>query len=246
MLGKLLKYDIKATAMSLFPLYGVLLIVSCVLGLTNRFDVYGSVLPYMMTLYLIVIIGVAIATVIILIQRFSHNLLGNEGYMMFAVPTSTLTHILSKLLNTLLWSFISSIVVLLSIACIGLINMDFEMLEDFLYAFQYMFQFRIEAPMVIQYIVTTTLTYAIYIASFTSMLYAGIAIGHLWSEHQRLASFIAIVCFSIGMSMITNQVVYHFSNYLNLLYLSMALRFVYTLIYCAIAWVILDKKLNLQ
>ncbi|PHV70603.1 ABC transporter permease [Sporanaerobium hydrogeniformans] len=114
MLGKLLKYEAKATARTFIPIYIALLIVSAI----NRVFRMNNI-EMGFTLSVLVIVGLFIAlgviTLIMIIQRFSKNLLSDEGYLMFTLPVKISDLILSKLIISFLWTVISGIVAILAI-----------------------------------------------------------------------------------------------------------------------------------
>ncbi len=110
MLGKLLKYEIKAMGRVMLPLYAVMLFLAGFLALNLRLgmnpairrivDKFAVVSGF---LFVIGVIAVGVVMIVMVVQRFYKNLLGNEGYLMFSLPATTLEHILSKGLSSLLW-----------------------------------------------------------------------------------------------------------------------------------------------
>ena len=85
MLGKLMKYEFMATGRTFLPLFAALILVSIVnrllssLGL-NVPSAIGTVVS------VILMVGVAVVTLLITLQRFRNNLLSNEGYLMMTLP----------------------------------------------------------------------------------------------------------------------------------------------------------------
>jgi hypothetical protein len=109
MLGKLIKYEWKATARSFIPIYIAILLIA----LLNR----GAHLIEVAALFnvsMFVMVGMFIAlvaiTIIVIIQRFHKNLFTDEGYLMFTLPVKATSIILSKLLISLFWGTLSIIV----------------------------------------------------------------------------------------------------------------------------------------
>lgn len=95
MLRKLLKYEFKATARTMVPLYIVLIAFSLFHLVINPLDVLEStgntsirtiIAMLDIMLYVVLIVGLSIMTLVIMIQRFYKNLLGDEGYLMFTLP----------------------------------------------------------------------------------------------------------------------------------------------------------------
>lgn len=135
MLKKLMKYDLKSLYKTLIPIYFVLIAIS----LFNRFAHFASTklsilqIPagFITGLYIILLIGVFIATFIVTIIRFYNNLIKDEGYLMHTLPVKKSQLILSKLFT--------SMIVLLSSSVIGIMGLligsygiyfDIEFIKD--------------------------------------------------------------------------------------------------------------------
>ena len=133
MIGKLLKYDIKAVTRYLIPLYIVFLAIALINGFFKPFDVLenydvsalkilASIL--MIIVYFIMMAGVMLGTAIILVLRFQKNLLGDEGYLSFTLPVQTWQHVVSKLLTSIFGMVLSIIVILISVSIIIRVNIS--------------------------------------------------------------------------------------------------------------------------
>lgn len=120
---KLLKYEWKACARVLLPLYGAVLLISVVNRLmdTMRADdlLFGIPSVILAMLYFGVLSAVFVVTAVILIQRFYKNLLGDEGYLMFTLPVSVSRHLWSKLIMAMVMSIIGLLAAMLSIGILG-------------------------------------------------------------------------------------------------------------------------------
>lgn len=128
MLGKLLKYELKATSRTFMPLYGALLLVALINNLLSKTSFnFGSTLTLMLLIGLFVALG--IATLVLLIQRFNKSLLNDEGYLMFTLPVKPYELILSKLLVTVFWSAISGLVGILTFMLL-FIGLDFSFFKE--------------------------------------------------------------------------------------------------------------------
>ena len=119
MLGKLVKYDLKATARTMLPLYAAIVVLSIISGLF----VYGNynnpfftlettaqserILVFLFVvsglLLLALLIAMFLLTVVCIVSRFNENLLGDEGFLMFTLPADCTMLLLSKLLSALFW-----------------------------------------------------------------------------------------------------------------------------------------------
>ena len=106
MLGKLFKYEVKATARIFLPLYFVL-IVFAIINSFMSFNADDFSLPQFitLTLYIFILVGMFVASLIVMIQRFYKNLLSEEGYLMFTLPVKPYKHIISKLIVSVMWIY---------------------------------------------------------------------------------------------------------------------------------------------
>ena len=103
MLGKLIKYDLKALAKILAPLWGVLLVMGLIFGISIRSNLDGignTMIVFSLVVIVAVIVAIFVMNVIIVIQRFWNGLLKEEGYLMFTLPVTTRSLILSKVIST--------------------------------------------------------------------------------------------------------------------------------------------------
>jgi len=131
MLGKLMKYEFMATSRTFLPLFAALILVSIVnrllssLGL-NVPSTIGTVIS------VILMVGIAVVTLLITLQRFRNNLLSNEGYLMMTLPVSTDGLILSKLFVSIVWYVASAVVVILSILILAVAQFDLKAVVSFI------------------------------------------------------------------------------------------------------------------
>lgn len=192
MLGKLIKYETKATARVFLPLYSVLLLFALINRIIDPFRTipdsnkmsFGKILSgFILAVYIVLIIGTAIMTIVIMIQRFYKNLLGDEGYLMFTLPVETWKHIVSKLLIAILWIVLSILAALCSVIIISGISMS-ELMDGFVNT--------------IEIIKGQIGTVGLYLAPFYIFvmtvlviitIYAAIALGHLFPKHKLVTSF---------------------------------------------------------
>lgn len=113
MLRKLLKYELKATGRTFFPIYIAILLVSVVNRLIRLTD--SKLASNLTSMALAGLFGaLGVLTIVVLIQRFKKNLLSDEGYLMFTLPVSSTKLIWSKLIATVVWTFFSGIIAMLS------------------------------------------------------------------------------------------------------------------------------------
>ncbi len=205
MLGKLMKYEWKATARLFLPFYGTVLLFA----LINRlfFQLGGSkitsilALPagFSMVIYIMAIIATFVLTVAVMIQRFYKNLLGDEGYLMFTLPVKPETHILAKLLVSAAWIVISVITVILSlIAMLAREGFYAEVLKAVDAFFKWNAPFN-KGAMLTWFVIT------MIVSLFAGILiiYAAVALGQLFSRHKLAASFGAFIVINIASQVLS-------------------------------------------
>lgn len=123
MLGKLLKYEVKATSMTFLLLYIVILAFSVCNKAFMSFDFeWGIIITGMILFTLFMALGVI--TLIVVIQRFNKNLLGDEGYLMFTLPVKTRDLVTSKILVAFMWTILSCIVAVVAFLILAIGNID--------------------------------------------------------------------------------------------------------------------------
>jgi len=127
MLGKLLKYEFKATARMFLLMYAALLVVASINALVlpfsdniivnalERLPVLNSIVTSLLMIsYMLLIAAVIILTLVIIVVRF-YRMLGDQGYLWFTLPVTSNQHILSKLICAFVWSVASVFVVCASV-----------------------------------------------------------------------------------------------------------------------------------
>ena len=205
MLGKLLKYELKAQGRILLPLYLLLLIVCAGLSFSVRQNdiLQGTNQPL---IFLTIVLGflfvgailvTMIMTVVLILQRFYRNLLGNEGYMMFSLPVSTAEHILSKGISALVFVVLSFVVggacALIMVSILG----DFpELWESFKTAWTGLFSTYTRST-IIRYGILSVALFLAGVLQQIGQVYAAISLGHQWSDHRLIGSFLAYLGLSI-------------------------------------------------
>ncbi|MCL1880529.1 MAG: hypothetical protein FWF71_08035 [Actinomycetia bacterium] len=124
MLGKILKYEFKATARIFVLLYAVLMVlagINAALVATRdviNSEIYSSVVMGLtMIAYVLVAIAVFVVTAVLIVLRF-YRMLGAEGYLWLTLPATTEQHILGKLVCGMVWSCASALIVIASIVVV--------------------------------------------------------------------------------------------------------------------------------
>ena len=212
MLGKLLKYEIKATARTFLPMYALLI----VFALINKFFMAVNAdylkIPQIisMSVFVVIIVGISVMTLLVTIQRFNKNLLSDEGYLSFTLPVKAHSHIDSKMIVSLMWTALSVIVSFVSIFVMAINEETIVQLRKFinevipelnkLGAAGYMIMFE-----GFIFVIIATLASIITI-------YAAITIGNMSSKHKLLAGIGAYIGFGVIEQIISSIILTSFGG----------------------------------
>ena len=192
MLRKLLKYEFKSTGRTFLPIYGALLITSFLTRLfvfnkdfSNSFflSLFQVVIS---SLFGFLLMAVFILTLVVSLQRFYKNLLGEEGYLSMTLPVRPWQHILCKSLTSLVWYIFSSIAAILAFVILAY---EKGMLGDFFKAIVTLIRRGSLNAQILTACGEFFLFAALGILAFTMMLYASMALGQLNANKRLLTSF---------------------------------------------------------
>lgn len=206
MLGKLMKYEVKSCGRIFFPFYIMVLVFSMIAALFINFDNYEHDFSMVYIIGMLVVfalfVSAIVLTILLIVQRFSKSLLEEEGYLMFTLPVSEKTLVLSKFLTSLLFIILTSIV---SIVCISLVSTMFGYkmsgivdVGNLLKEAGNIFSRNIGG--IIFYILSGIADYSVFILT----VYLAITICHLpkFSKHKVLSGLAVIIVLMIIQSTI--------------------------------------------
>lgn len=256
MLGKLIKYEYKATARTFIPIYIALLLVAVI----NRVLRIGNI-DVAWGISMIVLVGLFIAlgvlTIIVIVQRFNKNLLGDEGYLMFTLPVKSEQLIASKLIISIVWTIISSIVAFVTFLILlgeaPLFNEIFTNWNIIWTEFTIAVQEQMHVSSPILFIVMILAVLLLSYISFIFEIYLSLAAAQLpvFNKNRGVVGFAAFFVINVVLSIcsqilgviIPDQVVNTFASSITIMIIS-------TLIICIVLFIgikwILDKHLNLE
>lgn len=212
MLGKLMKYDLRAY----FRRFGALWIALLALSLINGFSLHGlfeqaasrgsfarlffSVLPPM------ALFGVYVATAVLMLvfvcERFYKGLLGDEGYLAFTLPAPVSAHIASKTLSALIVWVLSFLV-----ACVsGFMILVLARPDGFSEALRQMLQILRQVgneriPAAVPWLVLEGIVLSLIgVAAEILKIYTAIALGHLAKKHRVLWAILSYIGINLVQS----------------------------------------------
>lgn len=259
MLNKLLKYEFKSTGRTFLPIYGALLITSFLTRLfvfnkdfSNSFflSLFQVVIS---SLFGFLLMAVFILTLVVSLQRFYKNLLGEEGYLSMTLPVKPWQHICCKSLTSLVWYIFSSIAAFLAFLILAY---EKGMLGDFFKAIVTLIRRGSLNAQILTACGEFFLFAALGILAFTMMLYASMALGQLNANKRLLTSFGAFLALNflvqILMGVLGNlaaQWIFPVSDDWAIhvaLLLSIVVELFFLAGFFAITNYILSRKLNLE
>ena len=132
MLKKLLKHEFRATARTYGGIYLALLAAAGLIGFSLRGDratAQSHVFEIGVTIYSLLVMALVIVTIVTVIQRFTKNLLGREGYLMHTLPVTEAQLVGSKLISSAVWLLASAVVGVVSLVVMFCVGADFTKLD---------------------------------------------------------------------------------------------------------------------
>lgn len=153
MLGKLLKHEWKAVWKVPMLMFGVLMIMAVLAGLTFSLPIWDSEwigLPLsgvmLLLMFYFSMIGVIVGVSIYFAVRYYKNMFTDEGYLTHTLPVTTHQLLISKVITMCGWELIASLAVILSLILFGwvtvlsLIPKDSSFAREVLEAFGELFR----------------------------------------------------------------------------------------------------------
>ena len=239
MLRKLLKYDFLTTGKTLLPIYLAMLIITFIFSVMVRINIYDGLIGFLVTsLFTVALLGSMFTTILFTVNRFNNGLLKNEGYLSFALPVKTSTHIIAKVLNALIWGVMELIALCLAFLIMGLIVGSVKDVAQFFSEILRVFG-MIEKEFLLSFF-KVLIIISLEVVSSICMIYCGLAIGHLFDKHQKLIFVLYLVIISVIRSTFmtnllgVNEIVWYIMPIITIC------------IYSFITWIILDRRLNLE
>ena len=206
MLGRLIKHEFRATGRRMLPALGVLALLGLLANLSIRIldsGFGGTPLRILLILFIIAffvgMIAAWIMALVLMIIRFYRNLLGDEGYLMFTLPTDAHALIWSKLIVSTVWFLATALTIFLLMALTGA-NLSKMSGADFEVIFRGMGEgLEILRSLGVTngslVLLGTEFVVAMVLASLTTCLqfYAAMGLGQMSDEHKVLWSVLAFV-----------------------------------------------------
>lgn len=195
MLSKLLKYDIKSLLKTLTPLY-IIMIMLAVLNricslIVDKLPIVKIPAGFIMAFYVIMLIGIPIATFVITIIKFYTNLAKDEGYLMHTLPVTKSNLVLSKLFSNMIMMLSSLLVIALAFLIGTYDNSAAKIINDI---FNEIAKSGKESV-----IIVTTIEIVLGLIMQQLLIYASIALGQKHNTNKIAFSFVyGIVLYNVN------------------------------------------------
>ena len=266
MFGKLLKYDFR----SMFKQFAFIWPAALGLAIVNHFTINSFVTSstavgettagIAMLVYVAILIAMFVVALVFTCQRFYKGLLGDEGYLMHTLPVKPWQLIGSKLLCTVITTFLSVVVALLSVLL--LLPWEKETFQEIFQGIRYIFtHWNIQATHgVIGFLEFCLLMMTSFAVGYLQ-IYLALSIGHLFNKHRSAATFIAFIAINAVVSTLlgrflspafdiifdgVNLIVDSVVRFHSVMWIAIASELVLCAVYFAGTEFILRKKLNLE
>lgn len=262
MLGKLLKYEWKATAKIFVPLYIASFIITVLTRIFTSLPMFKSgvlsLFSNMFTLFFIFMsIALFVVAFVAVIYRFYKNMLTDEGYLMHTLPVTPAQHILAKGIVSFCWVALSFIVFFLSLFILLITPEGWNHLVEVFRELPVLILNYNMLPLpalIIEFIFILIASLIYYIL----FVYASFAIGQLFTNRKLIGAFAAAIILNVVSQVISFAAFIPFINtQINgvndvyravqpIMLMSMALVIIQSVAYFIITRYVLKKKLNLQ
>lgn len=260
MLSKLLKYDLKSLLKTLTPLYIIMIMLAvlnrlCIITV-DKLPILKIPAGFIMVFYIIMLIGIPIATFIITIIKFYNNLAKDEGYLMHTLPVTKSNLVLSKLFSYMIMMLASIAVIVLAFLIGSYSNEVSKIISEI---FTLISESGKEAVIII-----TAIAVILGVIMQQLLIYASIALGQKHNSNKGIFSIIyGIVLYNVNQ-VISAIVIFipmifdsNIKKYINsdnvpdnifnqIMFTSMALTVVLIIVYYFTTVKVMDKKLNLE
>lgn len=267
MLGKLMKYEWKAT-WKLLLFANLLTVVMTGLArwmvylmdeapYSSDFQMVDFIAVMVLFTYVASMFAVYVGTAIYLIHRFYTSTYGDQGYLLHTLPVDTHHIMIAKLLVSAMWVMMNTLIIYFSVIYLFATSTQIvkSMMEGFVDVIEYLGAEKISVFTVIM----TIVAYIFTLLAKVLKVGACISLGQLSANHKLLVSFAWYVGIYVVRSVL--QGVYfairsafriqasrvdYFSHFGNNWETSLLAGIVSCVIFYVLTWYVMDRKLNLD
>ena len=217
MLGKLLKHEFKATARTMLPMFGVVVLLSVLanLGFAQIADSENGALDILFGLFIFAfflgLFTMGVMAMVVMIQRFYKNVLGDEGYLTLTLPVNVHEILWSKLIVSFVWFLATGMIAIAAVfvAVFTLTYTEFGEMFRSMPSFSEMLRLFFEKTAITPWQLTGAIAQfaaMIILSSLTVCLhfYASMALGYSFSNNKVLLSVVFFIAISFFFSFVSS------------------------------------------
>lgn len=222
-----MKYEIRAVARVLLPMFIVFLCAAMLMSLGYMLDgrvfhfaekeepsVLGSLLSTAEALIglglFCLFIAINVVTFVMIVRRFYTSFFTDEGYLTFTLPLTMNCHLMIKIASMILWNILSVIVTMIGILIIfggiavGYTDMLKQVFAEAQYAFDWIWT-SIKADLRISHISLSIIALLTDFIFQSILLYFSITIGCMvFKKHRLVGAILCVFCIDGVHSFLSN------------------------------------------
>lgn len=206
MLGKLIKYDLKANRNLFLLMYGIFLAISLGTRIAMEsmvrdlggYSALGVAAVFLLMSFFVAVVVISVLGYILVVRRFYVHLFGEEGYLTFTLPVTASQHFAAKVISGLFWLFVSLLVQAAGFLILAAGALRHEVVKEVLWVMTELYEPFFGAGDLIWQIVFALFNSVVSLM----MVYFSICLGQM-SRHRRVLSS---VVWYFGLSLLFNMI----------------------------------------
>ena len=213
MLGKLIKYDLKAVSGVLALIHGALLVIALSARMVFiphmlYIETEESIMSILLFFVLIIaLVGTSYATYIFICVRFYKNIYSDEGYLTNTLPVTSGQLLLSKTISGSIWGTINMACIFLSIYLVFIQPIYHASTAEELALFHSIFGFSS-----MQFSIFFIASLLLSVVANVVMFYFSIILGQLFSAHRIIGAIASYFVLNTVISILSTIVVFLSGN----------------------------------
>lgn len=258
MLGKIIKYEFKATSKNYLISFLAVIALSALSGLIQYLPedvaIFALIKGAVYFVYFALVVMMPTAVMIALGVRFFKSMLSDTAYFTHTIPVGKKTLINGKIVSGVIWMVLSIVVVIVSVAVMVMFaSYSSEMAKHLREIIDAIRDIRIPSEYISTVFIVVILS---IVAVFVTVLhiYASVAMGQILTSHKKIGAvvfyvilrYVASVIMTAGMFVILNAMDMLESNFDNASDLNILLLLImlFMVIFGVICYVITYEKFN--
>lgn len=264
MLGKLMKYEWKATWKLLLPVNAFIAVIAFFAYLSIRVQSGQDSSGLVFTSGALILMGyglgmlvVSIGTVVFLIYRFYTSVYGDQGYLLHTLPVDKHQIIMAKMFVSTGWVLLSSLIIIASV--VVLFSFDDPFFQSLAHSVMSYFELFGGSELTDGFTAVMTILAAfIMMTARVLKVMACISLGQMSQNHKVMAAFafyfgiymaqkIAFLTYGVLAQELVEKMMQNGGSFLGRTWeTTMISGIFYGVIFYVLTWYMMEKKLNLD